>query len=264
MNMQLLCVTAFIMMALGSTEYFYINNLACKLQIPSTTAKNAVIISHGLFSHKEDLFIPDICDALGSFDIACLSFDSSGCGNSSGNATYSTMPSDIKELNSVYLELEQRNFNVMAFIGHSKGACNVVLYGSRFQSPPVVITIAGRGDFINEKQRFSDEQMLLLETQGYFDWTTARGTIRVTKDDLKRRKKIDISSAIQKSRNTKFLFVHGTRDHTVPFNDVYIHFNACEDDMDCSLKVVEGANHGFTNHKMELIEGICDFIKSFL
>eukprot|EP00775_Hariotina_reticulata_P004893 gene4893-5138_t len=74
-------------------------------------------------------------------------FDFSGNGDSEGAFRYGQYRSEAQELRCAKQHLEQQlGRRVVAMVGHSKGATDVLLYASQWDDLPCVVNLAGRCD----------------------------------------------------------------------------------------------------------------------
>jgi len=169
----------------------------------------------------------------------------------------------VDDLRDVILHFKKHKLDTHAVAGHSKGGNVVILYASMYHDISKVINLSGR--FNLERGiggRFGNGYMERINQHGFIDVEDKTGRIiyRVTKESLMDRLKTDMHSAcLSIDSNCRVLTVHGANDDVVPSED------ALEFDKYISnheLHIIEGADHRYASHHLELAAIVLKFIKS--
>lgn len=226
-------------------------------------SKEIVVLCHGFRSSKESRTILSLADALTSEKISIFRFDFSGNGESEGTFQYGNYCKEVDDLRDVILHLKKLKFDTHAITGHSKGGNVVILYASMYRDIPNVINICGR--FNLERgigDRFGNDYMEQMNKHGFIDVSdkTGRFMFRVSKESLMDRLKTDMQAACMSiDPNCRVLTVHGANDDVVPSEDA-LEFNKYI--INHKLHIIEGADHSYTLHRLELADIVLKFLKS--
>ncbi|KAF5184022.1 alpha/beta-Hydrolases superfamily protein [Thalictrum thalictroides] len=85
---------------------------------------------------------------------------------------------------------------------------------------------------------------------------------RITEESLMERLGTDMHAACLSIDNAnRVLTVHGSSDEAIPVEDA---FEFAKIIPNHKLRVIEGADHGYSNHQSELAEVVLNFIKASL
>ncbi|KAL5715041.1 hypothetical protein ACHQM5_016927 [Ranunculus cassubicifolius] len=156
---------------------------------------------------------------------------------------------------------------VITILGHSKGGDVVLLYASKYSDVPTVINVSGRYNLEKGvEERLGKDFMQNIQKDGFIDVIGKKGEVqyqyRVTEESLMERLGTDMHAAcLSIDKCCRVLSVHGSLDETVPVEDAY-EFSKIIPNHD--LHVIEGANHGFSKHKIELADAVLKFIKAYI
>ncbi|CAL4913077.1 unnamed protein product [Urochloa decumbens] len=226
-------------------------------------SKDIVVLCHGFRSSKEGRTILSLANALTSEKISIFRFDFSGNGESEGTFEYGNYYKEVDDLHDVILHFKKHKRDTHAIAGHSKGGNVVILYASMYHGISKVINLSGRFNLDRGiGDRFGNDYMERINQHGFIDVEDKTGRIiyRVTKESLMDRLKTDMQSACTSvDPNCRVLTVHGANDDVVPSED------ALEFDKYISnheLHVIEGADHRYASHQLELASIVLKFIKS--
>ncbi|KAJ4749844.1 Alpha/beta-Hydrolases superfamily protein [Rhynchospora pubera] len=227
----------------------------------NTGSKKVVIICHGFNSTKDDNTMVNLAAALAKEGISAFRFDFSGNGESEGVFEYGHYRREADDLHSVVLYFSQRNYNVIAVAGHSKGGNVVLLYASMYDDVKMILNLSGRFDLrTGVKERLGVEFMQIIEKDGYIDVKDRKGTYRVTKHGLMDRLNTDMTQEVKKiNDDCRILTIHGSKDRIVPVQDAYEFAKLIPNH---KLHIIKGANHGYTEHLAELALAVIGFITS--
>jgi dipeptidyl aminopeptidase/acylaminoacyl peptidase len=109
---------------------------------------------------------------------------------------------------------------------------------------------------------FSIEQLEQINNNGYCDWNTTRGVLKVTKDDINiTNENMNMLNVINNiSLNIPILLLHGTDDELISLNDAKL-YKENRDSID--LVIIENARHAFRGKKQNkvLLTTIKDWIQ---
>lgn len=212
---------------------------------------------------------------------------------------YSGYTDDIEDLKDVIVSLKNDGYLPWCLFGHSRGANDVLLYSSRYccnsgstinnvmnsnlksandsngdsssssydylldENKIVIIVAAPRYDMKKMSSTiFSIEQLDQININGYCEWNTARGVLKVTKDDIKiTNEDMNMYNVINNiSLNIPILLLHGTEDELIPVDDAKL-YKENRDSID--LVIIENARHAFRGKKQNkvLLTTIKDWVQ---
>lgn len=228
----------------------------------NTGSKGVVILSHGFRSNKDDVIMLNLAAAITKKGISAFRFDFAGNGESEGQFEFGNYRREADDLHSVVSDISQKNYDVIAIVGHSKGGDVVLLYASTYDDVKMVLNLSGRFDLrVGVKERFGEELLQNIEKDGFIDVEDTKGTYRVTRESLMDRLNINMLEEVKKiQEECRVLTVHGTEDETIPVQDAYEFAKIIPNH---KLHIINGANHCYTSHQAELASAVVDFITSF-
>eukprot|EP00744_Colponema_vietnamica_P019702 GILI01027903.1.p1 GENE.GILI01027903.1~~GILI01027903.1.p1 ORF type:complete len:257 (-),score=63.95 GILI01027903.1:68-838(-) len=227
---------------------------------PDGQKERIVVICHGYLCTKDKGFIPQLAEAL---DVPTFRFDFSGNGESEGEFKFANYMGEAEDLRSAVEMLRNIGYDVCAVVGHSKGAGVVLLYAAKYDDVPVVVNIAGRFHMsAGIRERYSPEDLALLDTQGFFTFSFSANSPRftITKDQMDERLNLDMSQVAAISRSKVYTF-HGTKDVTIPCADAEEFRRVIKQELH-TVTIVQGADHNFKNKEAILFQGIRDVVLS--
>lgn len=225
-------------------------------------SNDIVVLCHGFRSSKESRTILCLSDALTSENISVFRFDFTGNGESEGTFQYGNYYKEVDDLRDVILHFKKHKRDTRGIAGHSKGGNVVILYSSIHRDVASIINMSGRFDLRRGiADRLGSDYMEKIDRYGFIDVgvKTGRSIYRVTKESLMDRLKIDMkSSCMSIDPKCRVLTIHGSDDDIVPSED------ALEFDKYISnheLSIIEGADHRYSLHHLELATIVLKFIK---
>lgn len=224
-----------------------------------------VILCHGFLGNKDNWFFQALSKKISESGYSCFRFDFSGCGDSQGAFEESTISKQIEDIASVVDYFKKKGYQIFSLIGHSMGGTEVLVYQSKYADAKCIVAIAPR--VYNAKavtERYSKEQLALLDTQGFFMYTnSAQKTYKITKKFIDDRMKnyTDIRTYAKKIMSP-VLLVHGTGDITTNISESRELSASLENASMILLKEIEQATHGFEQKEHE--ESLLHTISSFL
>ncbi|CAO2165295.1 unnamed protein product [Urochloa humidicola] len=229
----------------------------------NTGSNKIVVLCHGFIATKNDSLILDLTAALTKEGISVFRFDFSGNGESEGQFEYGNYRKEADDLHSVVLYLYQKNYDITAVVGHSKGGDVVVLYASIYDDVRTIVNLSGRFDLKKGiEERIEEGSIDRINKEGYLDIKDKYENFnyRVTKESLMERLNTDMCAAsISISKECRFLTVHGSADKTIPVEDAYEFAKLIPNH---KLHIIEGANHNYTAHRKEVADAVVNFITS--
>ncbi|KAL5698659.1 hypothetical protein ACHQM5_029667 [Ranunculus cassubicifolius] len=228
----------------------------------SLCSRELVILCHGFLSSKECRSLVSIANGLANEGISSFRFDFSGNGESEGSYLSGTYGREAEDLHAVVLHFTGTKRVIRSIVGHSKGANVVLLYASRYHDVRTLVNISGCLNLMRGvAERLGKDFMQKIKKDGFMDVTDKTGTVkyRITKEVLMDRVSTDVGkTCLLIKKDCRVLTVHGSRDELVPVKD------AIEiDKLICNhkLHIIEGANHEYTWHQVELASAVVDFIR---
>ncbi|KAK6927272.1 Serine aminopeptidase, S33 [Dillenia turbinata] len=247
-----------------------------------TGSKELVILCHGFRSSKERIPMVNLAAALAKEGISAFRFDFAGNGESEGSFQYGNYHKESDDLRAVVQHFFEEKRQVFAIVGHSKGGNVVLLYASKYNDVHTVINISGRFDLGKGiESRLGKDFLGRIKANGFIDVKNRKGKFqyRVTEESLMDRLTTDTRSAsLLISRNcrsdttdhfatysynfpavVRVLTIHGSMDNIVPVNDAFEFVNLIPNH---KLHIIQGADHEYTLHQVELAAVVLDFIKA--
>ncbi|XP_076937229.1 putative uncharacterized protein YDL057W [Bidens hawaiensis] len=238
------------------------NNYGEKLVglLHETGSKEIVIVCHGFHFTKEYSMMVDFCSALEKHGISSFRFDFSGNGESEG-LPQRAFRKEIDDLKAVIQHFTQANRVVSAIIGHSKGGTVVVLYASLYQDIRTVISVSGRYNMHSGlEDRLGKNYMERAKKEGFIDIKSKKGQAlyRVTEESLMEWMNTNMHEACLKvDQDCRVLTVHGSVDEVIPVEDASEFAKIVPNH---ELRILEGANHDYTNKRDKLASVILPLI----
>jgi uncharacterized protein len=220
------------------------------------TLKSFAVVCHGLLCNTKSQVVQQVRDhLLKSLDrqsAICL-FDFRGNGKSSGTTAYGNYEDEARDLKAVIEFMSDRlQVPCQLLIGHSKAASVVLIYAHLNRFAGDLVMLSGRFDMKRQPgTRFSDDQLKLLASQGWFDWKTYRrgcdgdlvDVFKITKADLDRRNEMEMSKYTQGLICRSVYVIHGDLDQTVPCEDAHSYHKHIPQS---NLVILKGVDHFYT------------------
>ncbi|KAM7490544.1 hypothetical protein LguiA_033465 [Lonicera macranthoides] len=242
-----------------------LNNHAEKLVgvLDETGSKELVIICHGFRSLKDRIPMVNLAAAFVNQRISAFRFDFPGNGESEGSFQYGNYRREADDLLAVVQYFKAQKRIVAAIIGHSKGGNVALLYASRYDDVNAVVNISGRFNLKRGIEgRLGRAFLQRIKRDGFIDVKNRRGKVeyRVTEEGLMDRLTTDMVAACHLiPRNCRVLTIHGSRDEMVPVEDATKFAKYVANHKLC---IMEGADHEFTLHQIELASIVVDFVNT--
>ncbi|KAK6944808.1 Serine aminopeptidase, S33, partial [Dillenia turbinata] len=227
-----------------------------------TGSKELVILCHGFRSTKETSTIVNVAVALENEGISAFRFDFAGNGESEGSFEYGHYFREADDLHAVIQHFVGRNRVISAILGHSKGGNVVLLYASKYKDVSAVVNVSGR--YALEKgieERLGKNFLQIINEVGFIDVMSKSGKVdyRVTKESLLDRLNTNMHEACLKiDGKCRVLTIHGSADEVIPVEDALTFSKIIPNH---KLHIVEGADHCYTSHQIELASDALRFIK---
>ncbi|KAG9291272.1 hypothetical protein G9A89_021774 [Geosiphon pyriformis] len=215
------------------------------LQIKKQPQKEgAIVLCHGLRSTKEFHTLSALTERLPYHTIV---FDFQGNGESGGTTNYGNYFEEVSNLQKIISYTRKiLQLNVISTIGHSRGAAVVLLYASRYQDVPLVVSISAPYDFAQASlSLFTYGQLKELQEKGTFFWAMdGQNEDReyfIRQEDLKKRAALDMSITrnINKAK-VRVLTVHGSEDETCPIQGAYKYDQLLGPEPHHQLTIIDG------------------------
>jgi putative redox protein len=217
--------------------------------------KKLVIFCHGTFwAHKNNCFFPELSKKLNEAGYSVFRFDFSGYGESEGKFEENTISKNIEDLKIVVEHFKKKGYVIFSLLGHSMGGTEVLVYKSKYNDAKSVIAVAPRVIY-NEKilkERYSKEQLELLETQGFFTYDAGGKSFKISKEFIDDRIKNYNDIRVQaKKILCPVLLIHGDADTTTPKEESKELIKALN--KKSMLKIIPEEDHNFSNPENQII-----------
>jgi len=216
-------------------------------------SKSIIIMSHALANDKSERGKLDkVAEKLNQSGYNVLAFDFSGCGESDDDTL--TIGKQVDDLYSAIKFSQSKGYSSIGLFGHSVG-CLVSLkcYTSEIETmvlwSPVTNKIRYSWD-----EKLSKEQLKELKEKGYFTRirkNAIRTTYLIDKQMLIDRETVNQKELLE-NINCPILIIQGTEDISIPLEDSKRAIALLP--KDSHLKLVEGADHDFTEYIDVLVQ----------
>ncbi|KAK8974854.1 hypothetical protein V6N11_066399 [Hibiscus sabdariffa] len=239
-------------------------------RLHETGSKEIVVLCHGAESNKDDNIMVNLAAALEKEGISAFRFDFSGNGESEGSFRFNDLYREADDIHSVIRHFSGENHIVCAILGHSKliqlvnlRGVVVLLYASKYRDIRIVVNVSGRYDLTRGlTELFGENYMEKIKKDGYINIKRGDVEFRVTEEDLMDFLRIDMHEACLKiDKDCRVLTVHGTDDEINPLTDALEFAKFIPNHR---LRIIEGADHRYTSHQVELASTVVNFVKSAL
>ncbi|KAJ0745655.1 putative feruloyl esterase [Helianthus annuus] len=228
-----------------------------------TGSKEIVVLCHGFQCTKEYSMMVELAFGLEKHGISAFRFDFSGNGESEGIFEFGNYRKEVDDLQAVIQHFTAENRVVSAILGHSKGGNVVVLYASLHHDIHTVVNVSGRYKMDRGiEERLGKDYLERVKKDGFIDIKSKKGesSFRVTKESLMERLHTNMHEAgLKVDQDCKVLTVHGSVDEVIPVEDASEFAKIIPNH---ELRIIEGANHGYTNHRDELVSVVLNFLKN--
>ncbi|XP_068653319.1 putative uncharacterized protein YDL057W [Aristolochia californica] len=226
-------------------------------------SKELVILCHGFRASKDHQIILNLANALTSEGISVFHFDFAGNGESEGSFQYGNYRREADDLHAVVLHFSGQKREISAIAGHSKGGNVVLLYASVYNDIHTVVNMSGRFALDGGiEDRLGKDFMQRIKNDGFIDVKDKTGEVefRVTEESLMDRLTTDMRAASLSINNEcRVLTVHGSEDEIIPVSAALEFAKLIPNH---KLHIIEGANHGYTSHQVELSSIVLNFLRT--
>ncbi|KAK7329683.1 hypothetical protein VNO77_23858 [Canavalia gladiata] len=227
--------------------------------------KEIVILCHGLGASKETSMMTNLTAALENAGISSFRFDFNGVGESEGSYVFGSYWREVDDLHTVAQHFHEANRIVHAIVGHSKGANVALLYASKYHDIKTVVNLSGSYNLKGALERyFGKDYMERIRKKGFipFNKILELGELRITEESLKDRLNINMhEECLQIDRECRVFTVHGNADSLIPVEDAFEFAKILPNH---KLHIIEGADHIYRDHRVELESVVVNFIKETL
>ncbi len=173
------------------------SSLAARLHRPPNKPHACAVIAHGLFSSMESQKLIRLATTLAKAGFLTLQFDHSGCGQSPGDISQTSLTIRRDEyLSAVHYLAEEASGLPMAYLGSSMGGSTAIL-AADIVAPACLAVWSAPCDF----------EELFIRQRSQPD----RPHLPALERDIPRHDLVSILA-----RTSRILFVHGEQDETVP------------------------------------------------
>ncbi len=235
-------------------------NLICVEVLP-TIPKNqkfpVVILCHGYgYFKEEDGIFTEIAQRLSSIGWAVYYFDFSGCGESEGDYSQTTLTKLISDLKSVvqmvsaYDYIDEKN---LSLVSHSYGS-NVVIAAQILGVKRIVMSGSFANAFNVLSRLFPDFNENGVSTR---DSTSPRAG-KIGPQFWKDIKTYDIADLI-KNFDCPILFIHGKLDEIVPIKNMQPLFDAAENPI--GPIILESSDHDLRPEREKAFRSVVEFFE---
>jgi uncharacterized protein len=220
----------------------------------------AVILVHGFGVTKEEYgMFDDIAESLSDAGFLVYRFDFSGCGESEGDYSKTSMSKLRSDLIKIieFVESQTRaDKSRIGILGQSFGSTITI------SIEPKVKCLAMIGSISHPKERLSE-----LFGKGYDPngiSTRIKSNGQITKMNPQFWKDFDNYSPINsiKRIHCPILFINGDNDPKIPASEASLYFENANEPK--QKLVIKGADHNYRHHRAELCMAVTDWFKKCL
>ena len=191
------------------------DRLAGILHLPVDVGSQAVVLCHGMDSHKESEKLVKLGRQLAQRGIAALRFDFSYVGESSGKYEELTCRGEVEDLAAAYDLLKLRGFERIALFGSSLGGTVALLFAGREPALKAVATLAAPLHPERLPQRLLPGQEIAAWRQRGYGIYNGRRLNTTLFDDFET---LDMPKQVE-AINCPVLILHGDQDEIVPVEE---------------------------------------------
>jgi esterase/lipase len=222
--------------------------------------KKLAIVCHGHTGNKGRPVPKEICETMQKAGYNTFRFDFSGNAESEGKFEDSTFSKCADDLRAVIDYFTKKGYGPIGIIGHSMGGTVCVMEAARDERVKFVVPISAPvhlGDSFKDYLAAMNTRKMKGEIQFYKEPT--KEWLTVSKRFLNDLKKINLLKDV-KMIHAPILFIHGTKDESVPITEtekLFVEANAPKE-----FVLVHGADHVFDGK--EHLEVLLDEIKEWV
>lgn len=203
-------------------------SLAARLHRPSREPLAAAVIAHGLFSSMQSGKLTRLAEFLARAGFLALQFDHSGCGQSPGDISQTSLTIRRDEFLSAAAYLAQAAPGLpLCYLGSSMGGSAAIL-AADIEAPACLAVWSAPIDF--------EELYLKLRSQ------PDRPHLPALERDIVRHDLVSILA-----RTSRILLVHGEDDETVPVSQARAGHRLAREPKD--LLILPGADHHLSSER---------------
>jgi len=226
-------------------------NIDYTLHVGDDQMREMVVIGHGVTGNKDRPFLVELANNIASTGMNALRFSFAGNGESGGCFTEATITKGIEDLGSV---LEAVSEYSVTYIGHSMGGAVGVMRASRDMRIGKLISLAG----MVHTEAFAEREFGTEEPDSGYMWGEDGYPLsKIYMDDMSK-----IKTVVKTGSDIKvpWLLVHGSEDDVVPLSDSEDILGKAGSNV--NLRVIDGADHVFSNHVSEMANVVVDWLGS--
>lgn len=233
-------------------------------QFLEPTKYPAVIILHSFAMHKNHELVATLANTIAPYGYVTLRFDFHGHGESEGEFLHHNLKQQVEDVGAAIDYLQSLDFvdpERIALIGHGMGADLAILTAAKDDRIKTLITIAARADLSEHiSSHFTEEQISNLDRLGHVDHHQFG---KIGKGFFNHLKSIDIIKEL-KEVHVPALFIHGTHDFRVQYNNVKSLYFAANEPK--KFQLLDGADHDIRQpqQREEMIELMLNWLNRWL
>lgn len=217
------------------------NNLSCSIDRSEQLPKQGVVLLTGGFgAAKNSEKYCSLSSLFQNLGYAVMRMDFSGCGQSEGDLTYSTISVGLKDYDCAIDYLYSQswvNKKDIGVYGNSYGGCLTNLYASKNDIFRFIIFIA---PCINYLELYEKLDIKTWEKEGFIKFVNVKRSYALYEDSLKYQPYEEASKI-----KSKCLIIHSIDDEIVPFSQSQKLKSLIEDS---ELVPLKGLNHSFSQN----------------
>ncbi|KAI3944184.1 hypothetical protein MKW98_016414 [Papaver atlanticum] len=223
-----------------------------------TSSKEVIILCHGSADKKECPVNWNLTDALTKEGISVFCFDFSGNGESEGTFEYGNYNKEADDVHYVVMYFSGLQRVIGGILVHSKGGDSVLVYASRYHDVATVVNVCGRFKMERGTEDvLGKDYMERIKEKGFLDFEGDEGIqYRVTEESLSLSTDMH-AICLSIATDCRVLTVHGSFDKCIPVEEAFEFAKVISNH---KLHIIEGADHGYSNHQSELVKVVIEFI----
>jgi len=222
--------------------------------ISNRDSQSAVLMCHGLGSHKDDMPYLTLQDKINDSGVATFRMDLLGHGGSEGDFNDLTLSEAIDDILCAKHELERRGYSRVGFIGSSFGGVGGIMVASKEDFHFLVLISPPTHYDVNEMIKSG---IYILRELKIVNKITQKKKARPNIKFFRDYGSHDSYIAAKKI-SSPVLIIQGDKDKIVPLVKTKELHNIIRGS---KIKIFKGANHQYTHAQGRLVKEIMLFVK---
>ncbi|MBP3245591.1 MAG: alpha/beta hydrolase [Bacteroidaceae bacterium] len=217
-----------------------------------------VIIAHGFMGNKNEPLLKDIAENLLKKGVASIRFDFNGHGQSEGKFEHMTVLNEIEDANCIFNYVSSLDYvKSISMVGHSQGGVvTAMLSGQLKNKIKKAVLLAPAAVLRDDAIRGTIMGVMYDAANPPEEIKLLFGNLKLGGNYVKIAQTLPIYDTARQFTG-QLCVIHGTYDRVVPYTYgerfAYEHKGS-------ELHIINGADHGFSQHHNEAIKFTIDYL----